>query len=52
MVPPTETERLADMLREAGADVSMEWQNGGHELSPSEVERVKNWLTGLGGDLE
>jgi phospholipase/carboxylesterase len=48
MVPTEQTEVLAEMLRRAGAAVSMEWQDGGHELAPSEVERVKSWLDGLG----
>jgi len=36
--PPQLTSRLEAHLREAGADVTVEWHGGGHELRPSEVE--------------
>lgn len=47
MVPAQQAERLAQILARAGADVSMEWQGGGHELNPGEIESVKNWLNKL-----
>ncbi|MDQ4145305.1 MAG: alpha/beta hydrolase [Actinomycetota bacterium] len=51
MVPQQHAERLAQMLARAGANVSVEWQAGGHELGPSEIESVKNWLTKLERNL-
>jgi phospholipase/carboxylesterase len=45
MVPADEAERLAVLLREAGANVVLEWQSGGHELGRDEVATVQKWLT-------
>jgi predicted esterase len=44
MVPPENTERLAQLLREAGADVTLDWQPGGHGIGPEEVQSARNWL--------
>jgi phospholipase/carboxylesterase len=44
MVPPENTERLAQLLREAGADVTLDWQPGGHGIGPEEVQAARNWL--------
>jgi predicted esterase len=44
MVPPANTERLAQVLREAGADVTLEWQPGGHGIGPDEIQAARNWL--------
>jgi predicted esterase len=44
MVPATNTEQLAEMLRSAGADVTLHWENEGHSLVPSEVEAARRWL--------
>jgi phospholipase/carboxylesterase len=46
MVPPENTERLAQVLREAGADVTLEWQPGGHGIGPDEIQAARNWLAG------
>lgn len=47
MVPPAETERLAKMLREAGADVALHWEAGGHGVTASEVEAAAQWIAGV-----
>jgi predicted esterase len=48
LVSAAETERLAALLREAGADVTLAWQETGHELSEGDIERARTWLsTGL-----
>jgi len=39
--PPALTERLAADLRAAGADVTVEWHEGGHEVRPNEIEAAK-----------
>ena len=44
IVRPAETERLAALLREAGANVTLCWQPNGHTLSPREVDEARRWL--------
>lgn len=44
MVPPENTERLAQVLREAGADVTLDWQPGGHGIGPGEIQAAQNWF--------
>ena len=44
LITPEHAERLAALLREAGANVSLDWNFGGHQLSPSEIESAKEWL--------
>lgn len=39
--PPALTERLEQQLRAAGADVTMVWHEGGHELRPVEIEAAR-----------
>jgi predicted esterase/catechol 2,3-dioxygenase-like lactoylglutathione lyase family enzyme len=45
IVPPAQSERLAALLTDAGADVTLQWQPGGHALSESEVEAARLWIT-------
>jgi predicted esterase len=44
MIPPAQTERLAQMLEEAGAKVELLWQPGGHNLTQAEIQAAKRWL--------
>jgi predicted esterase len=44
MVPAANTEELATLLRAAGADVTVHWQAGGHQLGGEEVEAARQWL--------
>ncbi len=44
MIPPDNTERLAETLREAGADVDLRWRDVGHGLTYEEVMEAKGWL--------
>jgi len=44
VVPIENTERLAAMLRKAGAEVELFWHMGGHSLTQEEVLRAKQWL--------
>jgi phospholipase/carboxylesterase/glyoxalase family protein len=44
LVTPEETERLADLLTRAGAEVTMAWQAGGHEATRSDVIVSREWL--------
>jgi predicted esterase len=44
LVSAEETERLAALLRSAGADVAVSWQNAGHELTDRDVITAREWL--------
>jgi predicted esterase len=44
IVPPENTERLAELLREAGAEVTLDWQPGGHGIGPQEIRAARDWL--------
>jgi phospholipase/carboxylesterase len=48
MIPPENTERLAEILREAGADLDLRWRNTGHALTYEEVGEAKEWLAARG----
>jgi phospholipase/carboxylesterase len=45
--PPDLTSRLDAYLRAAGADVTVAWHEGGHEIRPSEIEAVRHFLAPL-----
>lgn len=44
IVPPTGSERLAELLRQVGADVAVQWHAGGHELGMDDVRAAQTWL--------
>ena len=44
MVPAAQTERLAQLLQSAGADVTLHWEPSGHAITPSEIDAAKKWL--------
>lgn len=44
MVPGEEAELLGELYRRSGADVSLVWMPGGHELTPTEISIVKEWM--------
>jgi len=44
MVAAGQPERLADLLRRAGAQVELSWQNAGHELGAGDVAEARAWL--------
>lgn len=44
IVPPENTERLAELLQSAGADVTFDWQPGGHGIGRTEIEAARRWL--------
>ena len=44
IVPVENIERLAAMLREAGADVALRFEEAGHQLVFAEIAAAKNWL--------
>lgn len=49
IVPPEQSEALADLLRGAGANVSLDWLKVGHTLSPADLELGARFLGGLSG---
>lgn len=46
--PPDMTSRLDAYLRDAGADVRLEWHEGGHEVRPQEIEAMKSFFADTG----
>jgi phospholipase/carboxylesterase len=44
LVPAENTRRLAALLRNAGADVTLRLENAGHGLTSLTVETTKHWL--------
>jgi phospholipase/carboxylesterase len=47
MIPPDNTERLAQIVRKAGADLDLRWRDTGHPLTYEEVAEAKAWLSGV-----
>jgi predicted esterase len=45
MIPPDNSQRLAEILDEAGADVDLRWRDTGHPLTYEEVREAKQWLS-------
>ena len=45
MIAPDNTERLATILQEAGADLDLRWKNVGHPLTYEELEEATDWLS-------
>ena len=44
VAPPAQAERLITMLRDSGADVTVEWHEGGHELNAPLAKAAKAWF--------
>lgn len=44
IIAPGETQRLADLLSSAGAEVTAHFFDGGHELTNFELVRAQRWL--------
>ena len=45
IVPDHETKNLFNLLKKAGVvDISINWQNSGHELILEEIRKAKDWL--------
>ncbi len=45
LLPPGDTERLAEMFRAADADVTVYTARAGHELAMGDVVTARDWLT-------
>jgi len=44
IVPASETKRLAELLRRAGADVTIRFATAGHGLTNDDLESARHWL--------
>jgi phospholipase/carboxylesterase len=44
IVPSHQAEDLFDLLRKAGANVTIQWQNSGHELTQRDVKVARDWV--------
>ncbi len=44
MVSGDQAELLGELYRRSGAEISVVWFPGGHELTPPEIQVVKDWL--------
>jgi predicted esterase len=44
IVTADETERLAALLRATGVEVTLQWQQAGHELTQADVTQARDWL--------
>ncbi|MBX3532148.1 MAG: alpha/beta hydrolase [Rhizobiaceae bacterium] len=50
--PSAITERLANALAAAGADVETVWHEGGHEVRPAEIDAARRFLAPWGAKTE
>jgi len=50
--PVPQTQALADYLRAAGDEVTLEWHASGHEIRPNEIEAIKTFLAPYGARTE
>lgn len=46
MVEPANTQKLATLLQQSGADVTLRWTNGGHSLTSEDVDAAAAWIRG------
>ena len=44
LVPASEVERLAAMLQEGGAEVTVHWESAGHQLTSGDLDAGRTWL--------
>jgi predicted esterase/catechol 2,3-dioxygenase-like lactoylglutathione lyase family enzyme len=44
IIPAAKAERLAEVLRQAGADVMLHWEPGGHAITQREVDAARQWI--------
>jgi len=47
IVPASEAKQLAELLRRAGADVTIRSFEGGHELTADDIDAAREWLMTL-----
>lgn len=47
IIPASEAQGLAELLRRAGADVTIRFANASHALTEADVKTARHWLEGL-----
>jgi predicted esterase len=47
IIPTSETKRLAELLRSAGADITVRFFQASHALTPDDIDAAREWLMGL-----
>ena len=47
LVPAGQVDQLASLYEEAGANVALHWEAGGHQITRPEVDAARTWLNGL-----
>jgi phospholipase/carboxylesterase len=47
IIPPSEAQRLVELLRRAGADVTIRFFNADHGLTSDDLEAARHWLEEL-----
>jgi predicted esterase len=45
MVAASQVDRLAEILRGGGAEVTVHWQSGGHTITNDELEAARAWIS-------
>jgi len=45
LVPVAQVERLAALLQQAGAEVTLHWTPGGHGITPEEFQAARDWVS-------
>lgn len=44
IAPPEQVERLAEIFRQSGAEVTVHWERGGHGVTQTEVDAAHEWI--------
>ena len=52
IIPPSEVQRLVELLRHAGADVTIRFFNAGHGLTNEDVITARDWLGRVAGEAD
>ncbi len=47
MIPPENTQTLAELLEDSGAEVELRWRDTGHALTYEEVGEAKEWMANV-----
>jgi len=48
IIPATQSQKLADLLQNAGANVTLQFFESDHALTPEDVDAARDWLASLG----
>jgi predicted esterase/catechol 2,3-dioxygenase-like lactoylglutathione lyase family enzyme len=49
IAPAAQAERLAELFRRAGADVTLHWQHAGHTVTKDELDAAQRWIARFQG---